>query len=192
MSNRHERRKAAATATHRKERSKMKTATLDQHFEQTLRRVRAEFERAGGIDPGFECVTDAESFHVPAHWPDRTAKGAACAGLRDSFRRRGVNRYLFASECWVGKTPGLRPADDPDRGESVQVIAVERNGLRRYAFADITRNGGIATLGPWQLTATATSRKAGCWSCWRRAIQTGQSRRSRRQWGECRTPIFKN
>jgi hypothetical protein len=39
MSNRHERRKAAATC--RKGLSKLKTATLDQHFEQALRRVRA-------------------------------------------------------------------------------------------------------------------------------------------------------
>jgi hypothetical protein len=62
-----------------------------------------------------------------------------------------VNRYLFASECWVGKTPGLRPADDPDRGESVQVLAVERNGRRRCAFAEIARNERTATLGPWQV-----------------------------------------
>jgi hypothetical protein len=148
MSNRHDRRKASATCR----KSKFKSSTLDQHFDQTLRRARAEFERSGEIHPGFECLTDAESFHVPAHWPDGSAKGAACAALRDSFRRRGVNRYLFASECWVGKTPGLRPADDPDRGESVQVIAVERDGLRRYAFADIMRDGGTATLGPWQMS----------------------------------------
>ncbi len=147
MPNRHDRRKALATSR----KTKSKSSTLDQHFDETLRRLRAEFERAGGIDPGFECVTDTEIFHVPAHWPDRSAKGAACAALRDSFRRRGVNRYLFASECWVGKTPGLRPADDPDRGESVQVIAVERDGLRNDAFAEITRNGGTATLGPWQM-----------------------------------------
>jgi hypothetical protein len=149
MSNRHECRKAAATC--RKGLSKLKTATLDQHLDETLCRVRAEFERSGEIHPGFECVTDAESFDVPANWPDPSAKAAASAALRESFRRRGVNRYLFASECWVGKTPGLRPADDPDRGESVQVIAVERNGLRRYAFAEITRNGGTATLGAWQV-----------------------------------------
>ena len=132
--------------------SKLKSSTLDQHFAETLRRVRAEFERSGEVHPGFECVTDAEIFHVPAHWPDPSAKGAACAALRDSFRRRGVNTYLFAGECWVGKTPGLRPADDPDRTESVQVLAVERNGLRRYAFAEIMRNGGTATLGPWQVS----------------------------------------
>ena len=133
--------------------SKLKSSTLDQHIEETCRRVRAEFERSGEVHPGFECVTDAEIFHVPAHWPDPSAKGAACAALRDSFRRRGVNRYLFAGECWVGKTPGLRPADDPDRGESVQVLAVERNGLRRYAFAEIMRNEGTATLGPWQVNS---------------------------------------
>jgi len=149
MSNRHERRKATAIRTKRL--SKLKTSTLDQHFEETLRRVRAEFERTGEIHPAFECATDAKSFDVPANWPDRSAKPAACAALRDSFRRRGVNRYLFASEGWVGKTPGLLPADDPDRGERVQVTAVERNGPRRYAFAEITRNGGTATLGPWEV-----------------------------------------
>ena len=99
-----------------------KTATLDQHFEKTLRRVRAEFKRTGEIYPRFKCVTDAESFNVPVNWPDRGARAAACAALRDSFRRRGVNRYLFVSEVWVGTTRGLRPADDPDRRECVQVI----------------------------------------------------------------------
>jgi hypothetical protein len=123
--------------------SKLKASTLDQHFDETLRRVRAEFERSGEIDSGFECVTDAENFYVPANWPDCNAKPAACAALRDSFRRRGVKRYLFASEAWA--------SDDPDRGECVLVIAVERSGPRRYGFAEITRNGGTATLGPWQV-----------------------------------------
>src|SRR6516164_6653638 len=72
-------------------------------------------------------------------------------GLRHSFRRREVNRYVFASEVWVGKTPGMLPADDPDHGECVQVLAVERNGLRRHAVAEIMRNGETATLGPWVL-----------------------------------------
>ena len=131
---------------------KLKTATLDQHFDDALRRVRTEFERTGEIDHAFECVTDDEIFQVPANWPDRRTKQAAYPALRDCFRRRGVNRYLFASEAWVGKTPGLLPADDPDRTELVQVIAVERNGPRRCAFAEITRNGGTATLGPWEVT----------------------------------------
>src|SRR5262249_3211834 len=148
MSNRHERRKAAANS-----RKKLAKFTLDQHLNDMLRRVRAEFERTGEIPPRFECVTEGESFHVPANWPDRSAKGAACAALRDSFRRRGVNRYVFVSEAWVGNTPGLRPADDPARGESVQVIAVERSGPRRCAFAEITRNGETATLGPWEVSA---------------------------------------
>jgi len=147
MSNRHERRKASANCRN----SKLKSSTLDQHFDETLRRVRTEFERSGEVHPGFECVTDADIFHVPAQWPDPNAKTAACGALRDSFRRRRVKRYVFAAECWVGKTPGLRPADDPDRGESVQVIAVERNARRRYAFAEIIRNGDTATLGPWQV-----------------------------------------
>ena len=81
-----------------------------------------------------------------------SAKAEACAVLRDSFRRRGVNRYIFTSEAWLGRTPGFAPADDPDRGELVQVIAVERNGPRRYAFAEITRNGETATIGPWEVT----------------------------------------
>src|SRR6266516_1725341 len=149
MFNHHERRKAASTF--RKRPGKLKTATLDQHFDDTLRRVRAEFEHTGEIHSRFECVTDGDSFHVPANWPDRSAKAAACAALRDSFRRREVNRYVFASEAWVGKTPGLAPADDPNHSESVLVIAVERNGPRRYAFAEITRSGETATLGPWQV-----------------------------------------
>jgi hypothetical protein len=62
-----------------------------------------------------------------------------------------VNRYVFASEVWVGKTPDLLPADDPDHGEGVHVIAVERNGPRRYALAEIMRNGQAATLGPWEV-----------------------------------------
>jgi hypothetical protein len=142
------RRKAAAT---RRKVAKLKTATLDQHFDDTLRRVRIEFERTGGIDPVFECVTDREAFHVLANWRDRRAKTTAYAALRDSFRRRGVNRYVFASEAWVGKTPGLLPADDPDHGECVQVLAVERNGTRRCALAEIRRNGETATLGPWEV-----------------------------------------
>jgi hypothetical protein len=150
MSNRHERRVLAATS--RKRPVKLNTATLDQHLNDMLCRVGAEFERTGKIDPAFECVTDSASFYVSAHWPDRSAKAAACAALRDSFRRRGVNRYVFASEAWVGKTPGLLPSDDPDRSERVQVIAVERNGPRRYAFAEIKRNAGTATLGQWQVT----------------------------------------
>ena len=65
MSNRHDRRKASATYS----KSKLKSSTLDRHFEQTLRRIRTEFGRSGEIHPRFECVTDAESFDVPAHWP---------------------------------------------------------------------------------------------------------------------------
>ena len=79
--------------------------TLEQHFEEALRRVRTEFECTGSIDPEFECLTDDESFHVPANWPDGRAKAAAYAALRDSFRRRRVNRYFFISEAWVGKPP---------------------------------------------------------------------------------------
>lgn len=107
MRNRHERRKAAAT--YRKKVARLNTATLDQHFDDVLRRARADFERTGAIRPVFECVADGESFDVPAHWPDRIAKVLACAALRNSFRRRGVNRYVFASECWVGKTLASLP-----------------------------------------------------------------------------------
>jgi hypothetical protein len=153
MSSRHERRKAAAAS--RKKLAKLNMATLDQHLNDVLRRVRAEFERTGEIDPGFECMADGESFHIPANWPDGSAKPAACAVLRDSFRRRGVNRYIFTSEAWVGRTPGFAPADDPERGELVQVIAVERNGPRRYASAWIKRSGETAMLGPWEVSADA-------------------------------------
>src|SRR5215475_13738210 len=83
MSNRHERRKAAVTS--RKKLVTLNTATLDQHLNDMLCRVRAEFERTGEIQSGFECVTDDESFHVPANWPTRSAKAAACAALRQAF-----------------------------------------------------------------------------------------------------------
>jgi hypothetical protein len=56
-----------------------------QHLDSTLRRVRAEFQRTGAV----ECLTDGETFHVPAHCPDRSAKAAACAALRDNSPRRG-------------------------------------------------------------------------------------------------------
>ena len=83
MSNRHERQKAAANS-----RKKLAKFTLDQHLNDMLRRVRGEFDRTGQVLARFECVTDGESFQLPANWPDRSAKGAACAALRDSFRRR--------------------------------------------------------------------------------------------------------
>jgi hypothetical protein len=156
MRNRHERRKAAATS--RKKVARLNIPPFDQHFDGVLRNVRAVFERTGEIRrPGFECVADGESFHIAANWPDRGTKHAAYAPLRDCFRRRGVTRYLFVSEGWVGKTPGLLPTDDPDRGECVHVIAVERNGPRRFAFAEITRNGGTATLGQWEVTGDVPS-----------------------------------
>ena len=44
MSNRHERRKAAATS-----RKKLVKLNFDQHLNDMLRRVRAEFERTGEI-----------------------------------------------------------------------------------------------------------------------------------------------
>jgi len=146
MLNRQERRKATE-----KRRKELKAATLDQHFEEMLRRVRAEFEHTGQLYPVFECLTDRETFHVPANWPNRNAKAKACMALKDCFRRRGVNRYVFTTEGWVEKTPGLLPADDPDAGECVLVLAVERNGPRRYASAGITRNGQTPILGPWQV-----------------------------------------
>jgi hypothetical protein len=148
MLNRHERRKAKAKGWKR-----LKAATLDEHLQDALRRIRAEFERTGELYPSFECLADRERFHVPAGWPDRNARAAACSALKDCFRRRGVKRYVFTSECWASKTPGLLPADDPDRDESVQVLAVERNGPRRYASAEITRNGQTAMLGPWQVSS---------------------------------------
>ena len=83
MSNRHERRKA--TAGRRKKLAKLKTATLEQHFDDRLHRVRTEFERTGGIDPEFECVTDGEIFQVLGNWPDRHAKAAASRGCGIAF-----------------------------------------------------------------------------------------------------------
>jgi hypothetical protein len=150
MRNRHERRKAAAT---RKELARLNIATLDQHFDDVLRRVRALFAQTGEIPPGFECVVDGEIFQISTIWSEPSQRGAACSALRECFRRRGVKRYVFATEAWTGKTPGLAPTDDPNRGELVQVIAVERNGPRRCAVAEIMRYGETATLGPWHVSA---------------------------------------
>jgi hypothetical protein len=109
-------------------------ATLDQHLDETLAGVRAEFEYYREVHSRFECVTDGESFNFVPNWPeDRGAKAAVCAVLRDSFRRRGVNRFVFASEGCVGKKACLTATDDPDHGECVLVIAVERNGSRKCA-----------------------------------------------------------
>jgi len=150
MPNRYERRKAAAI---RKALARLNIATLDQHFDGVLRRARAVFERTGEIHPGFECVADGEIFQIPTIWQDRRQRALACSALRECFRRRGVKRYVFASELWTGTTPGLAPTDDPNRGESIQVIAVERNGPRRRAVAKIIRNGSTATLGPWEMSS---------------------------------------
>src|SRR6476660_7083087 len=86
MPNRHDRRKALSTYGE----TKFKSSTLDQHFEETLCRVRADFEGRRKVQSAFHCVTDTESFDISAHWPDRTAKAATCAALRDTFRHRGV------------------------------------------------------------------------------------------------------
>jgi hypothetical protein len=142
-------------STYGKAVGRLKTITFDQHFKDTLHRTRREFKRTGQILPVFECVTENEVFQVPANWPDNSAKPAACALLRDTFRRRGVYRYVFICEAWVGKTPGLRPTDDHDRDECVQVIAVERNGARRCASAEITRDKGRARLGHWNVNDAA-------------------------------------
>ena len=79
--------------------------------------------------------------------PPAAAAPAPAAG-QPHFVDLNADRRAFAT---VGKTPCLRPTDDSDRGEGVQVLAVERNGLRRYAVAEIMRNGETATLGPWVL-----------------------------------------
>jgi hypothetical protein len=131
--------------------ARLNTATLDQHFDSALHRVRAVFESDRRVLPGFECVADGEIFQISTIWPDRSQRDAACSALRECFRRRGVKRYVFASEGWVGKTAGLSPTDDPARGECVYVIAVERNGPRRCAVAEIMRYGETATLGRWEV-----------------------------------------
>jgi hypothetical protein len=124
--------------------------TLDQHFEDALRHARAQFESTGLVIPHFKCVTEGETFHVCASWSNCDEKDAAYPALRDSFRRRGVNRYVFTCETCIGRNPDVLPADDPECGEYVQVIANECNGSRKYAQAEIMRNGKTPTLGPWE------------------------------------------
>ncbi len=111
MSKHHHRRKFAATSGKRL--TNLNTATLDQQLDETLRRVRAEFESTGKICSRFECVTDGESFHVAANWPDRNARvryarccgpgsraGPGCADRRQSF--------FYQKNCWVIPLEALR------------------------------------------------------------------------------------
>src|SRR6516165_1443778 len=53
------------------------------------------------------------------------ARAALCAVLRDSFRRRGVNRYLFASEGWVGKAQRL------------STVRLQRRAIRELQQVDL-------------------------------------------------------
>src|SRR5262249_21629492 len=100
LSNRRDRQKASTTSR----RSKLRSSTLDQHFDETLRRVRAEFERSGEIDPKFECVTNTESFDVPAHWPDGSAKAAACAALPECKSIPIRQRMLGWQNPWLASS----------------------------------------------------------------------------------------
>ena len=128
--------------------------TLDQHFEQTLRRVRTELESGEMTELEFECVTKDETFHVIIEGLlDDQKKRVAYSALRDCFRRRGVSRYVFTGRALSTKTPAHGLMINPlERAEWVDVIAVERNGVWKYAYAEITRNGGAVTVGPWKVS----------------------------------------
>ena len=68
----------------------------------------------------------------------------ADSALRNCFRRRGVNRYVVTGRALM--------TNPPERAEWAHVIAVEGNGVWKYAYAEITRDGGAVTVGPWKLS----------------------------------------
>jgi hypothetical protein len=124
-----------------------KTATLDEHFDETLRRVRA------AVRPRFKCVADAESFDVPANWPDRGARAAVCAALRDSFRRGRVIRDPF----WLSllRRPNWRCAFNVDdevlklrrlRDADVVLLGIRAIGARK--IRTVSNLPGLTEL--WQ------------------------------------------
>jgi hypothetical protein len=131
--------------------------TFDHHFEDMLRRVRTEFECTEIVKEGFEYVTENGVVELIAEWSslaeqgqlDRTAE--LNVSLRDSFRRCGVKRYVVAGGGWVCEKPTAHPEDDGS-GEWIQVLAIERNGPRKYAHAEIMYEDGSVTLGPWQVS----------------------------------------
>jgi hypothetical protein len=151
--NRHERRAAAARAKHeRDELAALARMNLDELFEDTKTRVRAAFERNSEIEGAFVCITETgKVFGLPIPWRDRQEKAASFGLLRDAFRARHVVRYVMASEVWMGSPDsGVRPSEDPNRKEAVQVLGSDRDGGRRWTMAEITRANGSVTLADWE------------------------------------------
>ena len=127
MSKHHHRRKFAATSGKRL--TNLNTATLDQQLDETLRRVRAEFESTGKICSRFECVTDGESFHVAANWPDRNARVryARCCGI--AFVAAGSVRVERTKPGARARVLGWLPF------LSEELLGHSRRGLARYGKA---------------------------------------------------------
>jgi hypothetical protein len=139
MGNRAERRRAEAQA--RKTRAKLEKASLEEHFNDALRRIRAELVHTGEVRTRFECVSPDGLFVIKELWHNAAEKRAAYGVLRDAFRRRGVSRYIFTAE---GRVTGT------EEFNLVTVFAVER-GRRKFAKADIIRDEARTTLGPWEI-----------------------------------------
>jgi hypothetical protein len=120
--------------------------TLDEHFEYTLGDVRRQLESGQLSDLEFECVTKDGTFDVTIEdgLLNDPKNRVAVSALRDCFRRRRVSRYVV-----TGRALMINP---PERAEWAHVIAVERNGVWKYAYAEITRDGGAVTVGPWKLS----------------------------------------
>src|SRR6266536_3170423 len=122
--------------------------SLEEHAMDLRVRVASEFRRTGRVIHRFEAVTEkGDVFHVDAGWHNDHERAMFPNSLKDAFRRRGVQRYLFATESWrgSGKTD-IRPSADPDRTEHVDIIAVER-GSRLFHSAEIKRADGV--IGDW-------------------------------------------
>jgi hypothetical protein len=143
-------------------RGKLRTlGTFDHHFEDVLHRIRAEVDGDGFLEGVeiFEYVTENEVVGLIADWSrlaeswrlDRTAE--LYVSLRDGFRLCGVKRYVIAGEGWVCEKPTRHCPEDDECGRWVQVLAIERNGPRKYAHAEIIYGDeGSRMLGPWEVS----------------------------------------
>jgi len=147
---------------------KLKNMTLEEHLKDVLGRVRAEFEKTGEVGAAFECVAEnGELITIPIAWKSSEEKYASFGPLKDTFRRRGVRRYVFMNEVWQSKSKNKdfkgAPRDDPNRTEAVMVSGVERNGPRKEFVADIKRQGTKATLGPWETIDRSDPESSSSW-----------------------------
>lgn len=94
------------------------------------------------------CGQDNGWATIGCEWDDDDAK----AVIIDTMRRLlpAYDRYALISEVWVsshGSRPaGMKPSEDPNRGERLMITAGDRNGVSKQHLFYIERHGTSATL----------------------------------------------